>query len=319
MTKTNWKKVKEQYVSEFLETGVDVKTFCVRNGLVYSTARKYLNNKLLDDAVKGEQQSEQKSLNTDKTKPKEQNTEQNKDERPKSPGKNNKQDQQGKHQSSGSAKSTKQSNRGGKRPGAGAPIGNQNAFVHGLMTKAFGDLVKYSHQVDDDFKIEILKLAAIKALKHHTEYKDELDEFMKTCPVDSAPTELQMEQLGNLEQRVESSFNQAIKYAEKLERLELMISNRKYTNRSTSKVIAQTTQIEVDTNLKRKGIELASANTEKAKAQTELAKHDLDLKQREGLGDQDDLGMLLDEISSFDDDEILQRFKDAGGELANDD
>lgn len=47
MARINWERIKKQYLSEYEETGVDVKTFCVRNGLVYSTARKYLNNKLL--------------------------------------------------------------------------------------------------------------------------------------------------------------------------------------------------------------------------------------------------------------------------------
>lgn len=96
------------------------------------------------------------------------------------------------------------------------------------------------------------------------------------------------------------------------------MANRRLTNRAISKVIAQTTQVEVDTNLKRKGIALAEANTDKAKAQAALARHDLDQKQREGLGDDDDLGMLLDEVQDLDDDEIIQRFKDKGGVLNDD-
>lgn len=304
MAKINWERIKKQYLSEYAETGVDVKTFCVRNGLVYSTARKYLNNKLLE--------SEQNT----KTEQKE-NTATKSAQKPNGKGKRNKPD------ADDEPKSGKQSNRGGKRPGAGAPAGNRNAFVHGLMTRAFGSLVKYSHQVDDDFKLEVHKLAALQALECHARYKQELEEYLQELADREDPkkplTEQQQDDLFSLEKRISSSLNQVCYHTSKLETIESSMANRNYTNRSTSKVIAQTAQVEVDTKLKSKGIGLAEANTDKALAQAALARHELDLKEREGLGDDDDLGMELDEIQDLDDDEILARFKAGGGELIEDD
>ncbi|MFZ3513793.1 hypothetical protein LC147_11950 [Vibrio harveyi] len=304
MAKINWELIKKQYLSEHLETGVDVKTFCVRNGLNYSTARKYLNNKLLESEKNTE--TEQKE-----------NTTTERAQKPKLKHKPSKTD------ADDEPKTKKQSNRGGKRPGAGAPAGNKNAFVHGLMTRAFGSLVKYSHQVDDDFKLEVHKLAALQALECHARYKQELEEYMQELAEREDPkkplTEQQQDDLFSLEKRISSSLNQVCYHTSKLEAIESSMANRNYTNRSTSKVIAQTAQVEVDTKLKRKGIGLAEANTEKARAQTELAKHELDIKTREGLGDDDDLGMDLAEIQDLDDDEILARFKAKGGELIDDD
>ncbi|MGF1835105.1 hypothetical protein [Photobacterium sanguinicancri] len=306
MNTYNWKIIKKQYINEHAETGVDVKTFCVRNGLNYSTARKHLNNKLLGKEQNTEHEQEPK------------NTEQNKNTASRSAKNNNANVRKSKRQPTKSADSPKQSNRGGKRNGSGAPKGNKNAFVHGLMSRAFGDLVKYSHQVDDEFKLEVHKLASIQALDHFVRYKDELEQFLEALPEDKAPTELEQETIDRLERRIESSFNKVTYHTGKLEALETSMANRRYTNRSTSKVIAQTTHVEVDTNLKRKGIGLAEANTKKATAQTELTMHELDMKQREGLGDDDDLGMLLDEIQDTTDDEILERFKARGGELTED-
>ncbi len=304
MAKINWERIKKQYLSEHAETGVDVKTFCVRNGLVYSTARKYLNNKLLETEQNTETEHEQ-------------NTEPKGAQKPNPKGKSNQ------TPADKSEKTTKQSKRGGKRAGAGAPAGNRNAFVHGLMTRAFGSLVKYSHQVDDEFKLEVHKLAALQALECHAQYKQELADYMQELAEREDPTlpltEKQQEDLYRLENRINSSLNQVCHHTGKLEYIEGQIANRGYTNRATSKVVAQTTQVEVDTNLKRKGIGLAEANTDKALAQAALARHDLDQREREGLGDDDDLGMDLDAIQDLDDDEILQRFKENGGELIEDD
>ncbi|HIF6165129.1 hypothetical protein [Vibrio parahaemolyticus] len=301
MAKINWELIKKQYLSEYAETGVTVRAFCVRNGLVYSTARKYLNNKLLEskeskptEHKENEQESAAETIVAKGITPPKRRVVK--------------------------PKSSKQSNRGGKRAGAGAPKQNKNAFVHGLMTKAFGNLVKYSHQVDDEFKLEVHKLAALQALEAHTLHKQELAAFLEELENQESTnlTELEQEQIERIERRIESSFQKVCYHTSKLEQLEGYMANRRYTNNSTRKVVAQTTQVEVDTNLKRKSIGLAEANTDKSKAQAALARHELDLRQREGLGDDDDLGMLLDEVQDLDDDEILQRFKEQGGQLHED-
>lgn len=304
MARINWERIKKQYLSEYEETGVDVKTFCVRNGLVYSTARKYLNNKLLQrkENKPSEQNANNEEVQGEKLQPKGITPPKTKIKRKKTAN-----------------QSSAKNGHGGRRAGAGAPKGNSNAFVHGLMTKAFGNLVKYSHQVDDEFKLEVHKLAALQALECYTQYKDELADFLKELEErGDKPTELEQEFIDRLEKRIESSFGMVCHHTGKLEYLEGQMANRRLTNRAISKVIAQTTQVEVDTNLKRKGIALAEANTDKAKAQAALARHDLDQKKREGLGDDDDLGMLLDEVQDLDDDEIIQRFKDKGGVLNDD-
>ena len=305
MAKFDWERIKKQYVSEYAETSVSVKDFCVRNGLTYSTARKYLNNRLLEESGVLEQNKEQEH-------------EQNIDD---CSGGSDIPSTKSQHPTrSKGRKSAVQSRSGwgGKRGGAGAPKGNQNNFVHGLMTKAFGELVKYSHQVDDGFKVEVFKLAALQALSHYTNYKEELEEFIAKLPADKPPTEEQLETINRLENRINSSFFQMTQYTERLERLEGSMKNRNYMERSIEKTIAHTAHIKVDTKLKSKGIGLAEANTDKARAQTELAKHELNIKQREGLGNDDDLSMLLDEIQDMDDDEILNRFKENGGEFADD-
>ncbi|MFV8383411.1 hypothetical protein ACNO5E_04815 [Vibrio parahaemolyticus] len=301
MAKINWELIKKQYLSEHAETGVTVRAFCVRNGLVYSTARKYLNNKLLEDK---ENKPNEHSQNDQES------TAKSKDTKELTPPKRQRKQ----------PKSAKQSNRGGKRAGAGAPRENKNAFVHGLMTKAFGNLVKYSHQVDDEFKLEVHKLAALQALEAHTKHKQDLADLLEELAEDENHkiTELEQEEIERIERRIESSFQKVCYHTGQLERLEGNMANRRYTNNSTRKVIAQTTQVEVDTNLKRKSINLAEANTDKSKAQAALARHELDQRQREGLGDDDDLGMLLDEVQELDDDEILKRFKEQGGELHED-
>nr|WP_321458700.1 hypothetical protein [uncultured Vibrio sp.] len=301
MAKIDWELIKKQYLSEYAETGVTVRAFCVRNGLVYSTARKYLNNKLLEE-------KESKPTEHGENSPK--NSAEPKDTKGITPPKRQRKQ----------PKTSKQSNRGGKRAGAGAPKENKNAFVHGLMTKAFGNLVKYSHQVDDEFKLEVHRLASLQALEAHTLHKQELADLLAELAENENQrlTELEQEEIERIERRIESSFQKVCYHTNQLERLEGNMANRRYTNHSTRKVVAQTTHVEVDTNLKRKSINLAEANTDKSKAQAALARHELDQRQREGLGDDDDLGMLLDEVQELDDDEILMRFKEQGGELHED-
>lgn len=68
-------------------------------------------------------------------------------------------------------------------------------------------------------------------------------------------------------------------------------------------------RVRIDTELKTKGVRLAEAKTEHAKTATALNKYELTAKEKEGLGEKDDLGIELDEISDMDDDEINRRFK----------
>lgn len=320
MAKIDWKRIKKQYVSEVAETGVDLKTFCVRNGLIYSTARKYLTIKLLEEngitktgkGIRTTEQNRTEEQNEDSAEISKGNTSRPNSRKPKQ--------QKARKQS---IDEKPKGTRGGKRDGAGAPKGNRNAFVHGLMTKAFGDLVKYSHQVDDEFKLEVHKLASLQALQSYTKYKEDLEkltqEIEQQIKNGKPPTEVQVEELSSLERRMTSSLSQVTYHAGKLEYMENQMANRAYTHQATAKTRAQTTHVVVDTELKQKSIGLADAKTEQSKAQTALAKHELTAREKETMGDDDDLGMTLDEVMDQQEDEILERFRENGGELHLDD
>ena len=323
MAKTNWKNIKKQYVTEVKDTGVDLKSFCVRNGLNYSTARKYLNNKLLEEnGIEIEQNNGTSAQNR--------LTEQNKAGSVQFDEKSNRQDSSPNLSTSETKKPRNQSrskkgkgSHGGRRKGAGAPEGNKNAFVHGLMTRAFGDLVKYSHQVDDEFKLEVHKLASLQALEAFGRYKDEmtaLNEAIEQQIKDGKPpTEGQIDELAGIEKRMSGSLSQVTYHTGKLEYIEGQMANREFTKASTTKTRVHTNHITVDTKLKEKGIGLADAKTKQSVAQTALAEHELTAKEREGLGDKDDLGLELDEAMEMQEDEILERFKERGGQLHVDD
>ena len=326
MAKTNWKSIKKQYVTEVKETSVDLKSFCVRNGLNYSTARKYLNNKLLEEnGIETEQNNGTDEQNTRK----EQNTAKgvqfgkNSKSQDSSPNLSTSETKKPRNQSKPKKATGKGTGRGGRRAGAGAPQGNKNAYVHGLMTKAFGDLVKYSHQVDDEFKLEVHKLASLQALEAFGRYRDELnvlnDTLEQQAKEGKAPTELQIDELAALDKRMSGSLSQVTYHTGKLEYIEGQMANREYTKASITKTRVHTNHITVDTKLKEKGIGLADAKTKQSVAQTALAEHELTAKEREGLGDKDDLGLLLDEAMEMQEDEILERFKERGGQLHADD
>ncbi len=68
-------------------------------------------------------------------------------------------------------------------------------------------------------------------------------------------------------------------------------------------------RVRIDTKLKATSVRLTEAKTEHAKIATALNKYELTTKEKTGLGEKDDLGMILDEIADMDDDEINQRFK----------
>ncbi|HDM8198721.1 TPA: hypothetical protein P0E36_004905 [Vibrio harveyi] len=323
MAKTDWKSVKKQYVKEVGETGVDLKAFCVRNGLNYSTARKYLNNKLLEDngiEIEQKRTEQAKSGKSEQNKADSVQFDEKSNRNDPHPDPSNSKREKPGNQSSGKKK---KGQHGGKRAGAGAPEGNKNAYVHGLMTRAFGDLVKYSHMVDDEFKLEVHKLASLQALEAFGKYKEELETLKETIDKQikqgKPPTEGQIDELNILDNRMNSCLSKVTYHTGRLESIQGQMANREYTKVATHKTRVQTTQISTDTKLKEKSIGLADAKTEQSKAQTALAKHELSAKEREGLGDMDDLGMMLDELMDTPEDEILERFKENGGQLHADD
>ncbi|MCY9873211.1 hypothetical protein [Vibrio barjaei] len=67
-------------------------------------------------------------------------------------------------------------------------------------------------------------------------------------------------------------------------------------------------RVRIDTELKIMGVRLAEAKTEQAKTATALNNYELTVKEKEGLGEKDDLGMELDMIADMEDDEINRRF-----------
>jgi hypothetical protein len=203
----------------------------------------------------------------------------------------------------------------GKRKRGGQPK-NQNAKIHGLLTACFGEIMNYAEQADDKFKIKVFKAAQVKALESYAKYQTQLQEFLDELP-DGKPTADDLETIQILEGRIKSCFEQATYYMSKEISLVQSMSNTKATNVAQKKMEAQITQIGVDTQLKRKGLALTEAKTEQAQTAAALNKYELTAKEKEGLGEKDDLGLELDEIASIDDDEINQRFREQEEALHN--
>ncbi|KFA99468.1 hypothetical protein [Vibrio sp. ER1A] len=301
---------------EWVASGLAAAEFCKKNNIPTPSGRRYFNNKVkeklissgavaLPDQVisKGDQlESDQSSEKSNTRKQSREST---------SAGKSTETGKQ----------PTRRKNKGG------APKGNKNAFVHGLFSAVFEGLEKHVNEVDESMKLEFLKAAQLKALQAHVDYKKELEQLLKDIGEreDGLITELEQENISNLERRMNSCFDQAIRYAGKelqyadqIQGTKLKKATIELVNINKKKVEAQTTHIKVDTDLKRKAIPLAQAKKEQAEAQTALVRHELDLKQKEGLGDTDDLGMELEDIMDMKDDEILERFTEAGGVLPDD-
>ncbi len=196
----------------------------------------------------------------------------------------------------------------GKKRRGGQPK-NQNAKIHGLLTACFGEVLSYADKADNDFKITVLKAAQLKALKAYAKYQEQLQEFLDGLP-EGTPSSDDSEIIKNLEGRMQSCFDKATYYIGKEIQLVQSISNTKATNVAKKKMEAQITHIGVDTQLKRKGLKLTDAKTDQAQTAAALNKYELTAKEKEGLGEKDDLGMELDAISDMDDDEINQRFRE---------
>ncbi|MCE7567547.1 hypothetical protein LZS85_15595 [Aliivibrio fischeri] len=304
MARKDWGKLQRAWAV----SGLSVRAFCEKNDLPFGTAKRYFTTKVRNDYV---------GITND-------------DEFAQSdPSKREKSDPNGsgskflKNTVTTGSLSDLSPNDGEEKPKRkrGGQRGNKNAFVHGLFTRAFGDLVQYSEQADDDFKIKLFRLAQLRALESHTKFITELKKLQQDISEreNTTPTELDLDRIASLENRIDSSFDKATYFASKEIQLVSNLTNIEATIAAKNKINVQIKQIKVDTTLKEKGIALAGAKTEQARAQTELAKLDLDSKRKENLGDDDDLGMSLDEIMDLDDDEIVARFKENGGEIQADD
>ncbi|EMW7171676.1 hypothetical protein K6U20_11810 [Vibrio fluvialis] len=289
ITKTQW----QAHAKEWALSGLSVAKYCALHRLTVSTARAHLKSEIREKILS------------------ETEAPQNVDTQGSQPGLS----------SAKSPKSRKQPKAKSRTKG-GAPKGNKNAYIHGLMTQTFGGLVAYAEQADDEFKINLMRCAQLQALEHHVKYKADLVKLNKEIE-DKGPdyklTELDIDSIDRLEKYAKSCFDQAIYYATKEIQIVNQFTNIEATKAAEVKIRAQVEQIKVDTRLKEKGIVLAEAKTKQAKAQTELTRMDLDARRKESLGDDEDLGMTLDEVLELGDDEILDRFKQGGGELGFDD
>ncbi|WP_274882428.1 hypothetical protein [Vibrio harveyi] len=284
---------------EWAESGKSVAEFCKEKGIPLPTGRRYLKkaikDKLLDAKVITLAESDQKK-------------------RQKVRNSGDKSDQvitktnQTLAEAGEQAKQSK-GKRGGKRDGAGAPKGNQNAAIHGLMTRCFGEILDYADQANDQFKIKVFKAAQLKALDKYAQYQEKLAEFEAEIQErGETPSIEEMDVIEKYQEWMKSCFSQAVYYMSKEIQITSQLTNTSATKMAEKKMAAQIKHIGVDTALKTKGLKLTDAKTEQAQTAAELNKYELNAKQKEGLGEKDDLGLELDEIQAIDDDEINQRF-----------
>jgi len=298
--KRDWGKIQ----LDWAKSGLTCAAYCNKHGIPLPSGRRYLKQAVKDQLISGKVITEQEADQSNRQKKR-------KPDHPTDHPSSTTLDEAG--------KASEQSRRkhGGKREGAGAPKGNQNAKIHGLLTACFGEIMTYADQAGNDFKIKVFKAAQLKALEGYAKYQEQLKKFVEELPEDKAPSQTEAEIIESLEKRVKSCFDQATYYMSKEIQLVQSITNTKATNVAKKKMEAQITQIGVDTQLKRKGLKLTDAKTEQAQTAAALNKYELTAKEKEGLGEKDDLGMELDEIAAFDDDEINQRFKEREEALNN--
>ncbi|WJT09272.1 hypothetical protein [Vibrio harveyi] len=286
---------------EWAESGQSVKEFCARKGIPLPSGRRYLKQSVKDallsahaitECESDQQKSKKCAEQTAKSDHKETNPPVSLEQAAEIPNQSKK-------------------GRGGKREGAGAPKGNKNAEIHGLMTACFGDILKYADQANDQFKIKVFKAAQLKALERYSKYQEELANYKAELAEDGVKVSIEeLEIMEVYESKMKSCFDQAVYYMSKEIQIIGQIANTEATNVARAKMLAQIDHIGVDTQLKSKGLALADAKTDQATTQAALNRYELSAKEKEGLGEKDDLGMELDEISEHSDDEINQRFKE---------
>lgn len=290
--KRDWGKIQ----LDWAKSGLSCAAYCKKHEIPLPSGRRYLNQAVKDQLVSGkvitdkesDQPNRQKKRKGDRT------TDHDKSTSLATAGE--------------TAKRIASEGDQGKRKRGGQPK-NQNAKIHGLLTACFGEILDYADQAGDAFKIKVFKAAQLKALEGYAKYQTQLQEYLESLP-DGKPSADDLETIQIYEGRIKSCFEQATYYMSKEIQIVQSMTNTKATKVAQKKMEAQITQIGVDTQLKRKGLKLTDAKTEQAFTAAALNKYELTAKEKEGLGEKDDLGMELDEIAAFDDDEINQRFKE---------
>lgn len=305
-TERDWGKLQ----LEWAESGLSASAFCKEKGIPLPSGRRYFKKAVKDKLI------ESKAITL---------SESDQKKRSNNPKASNKSDHENYHDTSEQPSSLEESAKRRKQPKGkndhkknrgGAPKGNQNAAIHGLMTRCFGEILDYADQADDQFKIRVFKAAQLKALDKYAQYQEQLANFESEIQErGETPSIEELEVIDKYTEWMKSCFSQAVYYMSKEIQIKAQLTNTEATKVAKSKMEAQIKHIGVDTKLKTKGLALAAAKTDQAETQAALNKYELSAKEKEGLGEKDDLGIELDAIADMDDDEINQRFKEREAQL----
>ncbi|MGO2317451.1 MAG: hypothetical protein ACTH6O_00600 [Vibrio toranzoniae] len=290
--KRDWGKIQ----LDWAKSGLSCAAYCKKHDIPLPSGRRYLKQAVKDQLISGKVITEEQSDQPNRRKKRK-------------PDHSTDHDTTTSLATAGEAAKQPKGKGDHQKNKGGAPKGNQNAKIHGLLTACFGEILDYADQAGDAFKIKVFKAAQLKALDGYAKYQTQLQEYLEALP-GGKPSADDLETIQTYEGRIKSCFEQATYYMSKEIQLVQSMTNTKATNVAKKKMEAQITHISVDTQLKRKGLKLTDAKTEQAFTAAALNKYELTAKEKEGLGEKDDLGMELDDIAAMDDDEINQRFKE---------
>ncbi|PMH74239.1 hypothetical protein [Vibrio cyclitrophicus] len=178
---------------------------------------------------------------------------------------------------------------------AGAQPGNQNARKHGRYSEfVSANWLIAADETEVEADLMMIRAHLIEAVAYRTELSRTLADHVasyETCK----SKETYREVYDQLKCDIYNADSAIVKW-KKLQDEHL-------------RGVDERERVRIDTELKTKGVRLTEAKTEHAKTITALNKYELTAKEKEGLGEKNDLGMELDEISDMDDDEINRRFK----------
>lgn len=271
----NWPKAVEKWQKDHAQTGISAKDWCLKNGLTYATARRYIklpkkppkptNNDALDNSAQSAQDSSAQNVTNQivkKTKPK---------------------------KAAQPAQKTAQKRKSMQR------MGNSNAVTHGFFSKHFGEAWEIAQHFNASIRLQAVDAQLVKTYQVIEQYEGELEAIMSEVG-DGQPNENQFDMMSTLAKRISGCYGVVGQLIDRANRLTDSKDNRKSNELSRKRLVADTKRIEVDTILKGVGISLTEKNAEKAVAQTNLSIAQLKALNKDDGGNKDDLDDILDEI-----------------------
>lgn len=268
MAKVDWPKAIAKWEKDHAATGIKPKAWCEQNGLNHNSARRHIK---IPDAQKCAQ----------KCAPKVRKSAQ------KGSARKAAQDPNDQHVSDSYDDEIAQ------KPPKRRSLqrhGNQNAKIHGLFSKHFGDAWDIAGNFTPDVRTQVVNAQSIEALEARGRYKSDLDKLQSEIEErQREATEDEFDRLEKLADRIDSCNRTITRLMKMGSSLDLDEINMDYIRTSDE-------HKRVDMRLKEKNISLAEANTKKSKAQTDLGIAQLKALDKDEGGKKDDIDEMLDEI-----------------------